>query len=130
MCYNNGRWGRTAATAAMVAVLSLLILLAAGSTSLYTLAEAQPISPDLDGAASLFSPTTDNTRGVELPLLTDRAPAAPTDCGLAWRVVPSPNLGAPDDVNLLGGVEAISANDVWAMGGYGNMTTLALHWDG
>ena len=54
--------------------------------------------------------------------------------GAKWRIVPSPS---PDDqVNALGGVAALSANDVWAVGySFGtqsesNIDTLILHWDG
>jgi hypothetical protein len=52
--------------------------------------------------------------------------------GTAWSIVPSPNVGTGS--NLLNGVSAVSANDVWAVGYYdvGGSTyrTLALHWDG
>src|SRR5262245_25461367 len=40
----------------------------------------------------------------------------PPTCGLAWRVVSSPNIGTAD--NSLSGVVALSENDVWAAGGY------------
>jgi cell division septation protein DedD len=49
-----------------------------------------------------------------------------------WNVVPSPNTGSPH--NYFYGVAAITSNDVWAVGGYGNLTTqaqqLIQHWDG
>jgi hypothetical protein len=54
-------------------------------------------------------------------------------CG-GWSVVPSPNRG-PND-NSLGGVAAVSANDVWVVGdrlvpGPSSITrTLVDHWDG
>jgi hypothetical protein len=52
--------------------------------------------------------------------------------GGAWNVVPSPNTGSPN--NYFYGVAAIASNDVWAVGGYGNLTTqaqqLIQHWDG
>ena len=44
-------------------------------------------------------------------------------CELAWRIVPSPNFGEFE--RELDGVEAISAQDVWAFGRGGVM-----HWDG
>jgi hypothetical protein len=53
--------------------------------------------------------------------------------GSAWKVVPSPN---PGDANLLTGVKAVSANDVWAVGYFanGNSTSTVRafieHWDG
>jgi hypothetical protein len=56
------------------------------------------------------------------------------DCGPDWNVVSSPNSG--DVSNLLNGVAAISANDVWAVGSWESVNgeapyhTLALHWDG
>src|SRR5579872_2779813 len=50
-------------------------------------------------------------------------------CG-GWTVVSSPNGGAD---NLLYGVTAISASDVWAVGGdinaHGNNQTLIEHWN-
>jgi hypothetical protein len=54
--------------------------------------------------------------------------------GTDWRVVPSPNPAASDDVEL-NGVVAVSANDVWAVGHSGNVCcvpyqTLIEHWDG
>lgn len=49
-----------------------------------------------------------------------------------WDIVSSPNTGSPH--NYFNGVAAIAANDVWAVGGYGNLTTqaqqLIQHWDG
>src|SRR5206468_9107024 len=36
--------------------------------------------------------------------------------GTAWSVVPSPNVGTGH--NVLNGVAAVSANDVWAVGTY------------
>jgi hypothetical protein len=52
--------------------------------------------------------------------------------GGAWNVVPSPNTGSPH--NYFYGVAAVASNDVWAVGGYGNLTThaqqLIQHWDG
>src|SRR5207249_2942832 len=49
-----------------------------------------------------------------------------------WSIVPSPN---PNTYNILGGVAAVAANDVWAVG-YSNTNgtspyrTMILHWDG
>src|SRR5579859_3924011 len=54
--------------------------------------------------------------------------------GASWNVVKSPNPGS--DVNILRGVTAISANDVWAVGSYisggisGPTRTLIEHWNG
>ena len=52
--------------------------------------------------------------------------------GSAWKIVGSPNDGAP---NWLYGVAALSRTDVWAVGSYTpdlgtHLQTLALHWDG
>ncbi|MEO8289177.1 MAG: S-layer homology domain-containing protein [Chloroflexota bacterium] len=55
--------------------------------------------------------------------------------GSAWSIVPSPNPGTPDKYAfILGGVSAVSTNDVWAVGeaflsGSG-WQTLIEHWDG
>jgi hypothetical protein len=53
--------------------------------------------------------------------------------GHSWKVIPSPNPGAGD--NLLSSVTAVSANNIWAVGGYSNMAigldkNLILHWNG
>jgi hypothetical protein len=52
--------------------------------------------------------------------------------GKKWSVVPSPSPGSP--YNALGGMTAVSANDIWAVGHYSGSTfvdqTLAEHWDG
>lgn len=58
--------------------------------------------------------------------------------GTAWSVVPSPSPGtAPRALNILNGVSADSAGDVWAVGqasvlinGVGCNQTLAERWDG
>src|SRR5207249_6707083 len=52
--------------------------------------------------------------------------------GAQWRVVPSPDQGSAS--NGLSSVSAVAANDVWAVGTYGNNNltgqTLIMHWDG
>src|SRR5205823_738207 len=54
------------------------------------------------------------------PTITDTPTRTPTpDCGQAWRVVSSPNIGSLSDI------AEISANDMWAVGG-----SQTLHWDG
>src|SRR3954454_23616981 len=59
-----------------------------------------------------------------VPAISPTTPPStpPPPCGLAWRMVPSPN------VVQLRGVAALATNDVWAVGGY--PTTLIVHWDG
>jgi hypothetical protein len=52
--------------------------------------------------------------------------------GTKWSVVPSPNVGTKS--NQLVAVDSISANDVWAVGGYTDAgdvrQSLIEHWDG
>jgi hypothetical protein len=56
--------------------------------------------------------------------------------GSSWKVVPSPNPGSAS--NILTGIEANSASDIWAVGGFSNTTpppfqevqTLVEHWNG
>ncbi len=51
--------------------------------------------------------------------------------GSAWNIVPSPNIAAGS--NVLNGIAAVSANDIWAVGDYYNAATyqtLIEHWDG
>ena len=54
--------------------------------------------------------------------------------GTTWKIVPSPNPGST--INSLHGAVAISTNDIWAMGYFGNSKsnltgqTLIEHWDG
>ena len=46
----------------------------------------------------------------------------------AGNAVTSPNVGT--DINLLLGVTAVSANDVWAVGAYSPDQTLIERWNG
>jgi hypothetical protein len=67
------------------------------------------------------------------PFNTAKRETAPSNiAGGGWNVVPSPDTGHPH--NYFNGVAAIAPNDVWAVGGYGNLTThaqpLIQHWDG
>ena len=58
-------------------------------------------------------------------------PPSSGDCGNAWRIISTPNVGSGN--SELYGVEVVSANDVWAVGRYSDATgykTLAMHWDG
>jgi hypothetical protein len=51
--------------------------------------------------------------------------------GASWSVVPAPDVGVSGDILL--GVAAVSANDVWAVGissTFGEAQALILHWDG
>src|SRR2546423_12176158 len=60
--------------------------------------------------------------------------------GTGWSTVPSPNPGTAQQCgdssysgNALAGVDAISSNDVWAVGsicGPGTARTLTVHWNG
>lgn len=51
--------------------------------------------------------------------------------GTRWTIVPSPNPISGSD-NFLKGVDAVSANDVWAVGSNGRPgnKTIILHWNG
>jgi hypothetical protein len=52
--------------------------------------------------------------------------------GTSWSIVPSPRVNPPEPLDTqsgLGGVAAISANDIWAVGEALNQT-LTEHWDG
>src|SRR5439155_26740366 len=65
------------------------------------------------------------------PLTTDppsgATPTPTQGCGPAWRLVDSPNSGSGN--NDLYGIAALSATDIWAVGGAGS-ETLTMHWDG
>ena len=63
------------------------------------------------------------------------SPSLANDCGLVWRVAPSPNGGT--DLNSLSDVDIVSPNDVWAVGyytvvdgTYHRYQAMAQHWDG
>ncbi|MGA7733200.1 MAG: S-layer homology domain-containing protein [Chloroflexia bacterium] len=58
------------------------------------------------------------------------SPTPPPPCGLAWRIVSSPNPGT--STNYLHDVVALSYDDVWSVGNYGGATrgVLVEHWDG
>ncbi|HYP38726.1 MAG TPA: S-layer homology domain-containing protein, partial [Chloroflexia bacterium] len=70
------------------------------------------------------------------PALQPTAPQAITplpdaSCHLDWQVVPSPNAGSQH--NYLTAIDALSPNDVWAVGYYtgtGRYHPLTQHWDG
>jgi hypothetical protein len=52
--------------------------------------------------------------------------------GIAWTIVPSPNVGSTDNLAL--SIDAVSTDNVWAVGYYidnrGVYRPLSLHWDG
>ena len=53
--------------------------------------------------------------------------------GVSWSIIPSPSPGAPDTFDVLLGVAALTANNVWAVGyeQRGPATpTLIEHWNG
>ena len=57
--------------------------------------------------------------------------SAPVSCPAEWRIVSSPNFGSGN--NELYGIDAVSTNDVWAVGRYDDQAgykTLAMHWNG
>src|SRR5687768_2955077 len=92
------------------------------------------------------TPTTSPATATPSPTPTPSPTATPTQPGPSvtpsptatsgpgpngvWNDIPSPNTGSPH--NYLNGVAAIAPADVWAVGGYGNLTTYAQqlihHW--
>ncbi len=87
------------------------------------------------------TPSATGTLALPSPVLTQPAPfysATPTatltpipSCGLAWRLVPSPNINVQN--NRLQAVTALAANDLWTVGfhvGFTYSQTLIEHWDG
>jgi hypothetical protein len=64
--------------------------------------------------------------------LTSLTTPTPPACGLAWRVVNSPNPSNSN--NPVGDVAAVSSNDVWMVGVYDDSNligrVLIMHWDG
>jgi len=61
--------------------------------------------------------------------------SSPSDCGLFWRVVPSSNPSPSSD--FFKGIDAISADDIWAVGYYNETVgaqqlarATAQHWNG
>jgi len=109
----------------LAALAILLVSLPAQAHSFGTSALSASRSPGIERVAQQSSPADK----------ASVAPAGPNDCGLLWRVVPSPN--GSTYINRLWGVAAIAANDVWAAGGYSNEVNnhelyqaMAQHWDG
>ena len=89
---------------------------------------------------ALFSSCgTSTTSSPATPIPSGRTPTAtstalptspPSTCG-AWSTVSSPKVGTSPI--FLNGVAALSTNDVWAVGSYGNgqsSLTLVEHWNG
>lgn len=75
---------------------------------------------------ALFLPGWTGASAATLPQHTHLT----SQCG-AWSQVASPNVGT--SYNVLNGVAAISAQNVWAVGAYGNgngSLTLVEHWNG
>jgi hypothetical protein len=63
------------------------------------------------------------------------APRVPTNCDSTFHVINSPNPGTAYNVVSNNGMAALSSNDIWAVGGYGDALTgpdrtLAMRWDG
>ena len=100
-----------------------------GKRNLLFLIAALFLLPDLSAKPQLASSVLNQ----ESLLNTAKRQNKPLDPkGGGWNIVPSPNTGSPH--NYFYGVTAITANDVWAVGGYGNLTTqaqqLIQHWNG
>jgi hypothetical protein len=85
------------------------------------------------GLAAL-SPTNVWAVGVQADSDHDaNVPAAQHWDGTTWSFVPVPNPTSDASPDLLTGIAAISANDVWAVGSHhvsGAIQTLTEHWDG
>jgi len=81
------------------------------------------------GAGGSTSQAQRGAQQVQLSPGGTRLTEQPQDCGLVWRVVPSPNSAARD---FLAGLYAVSANDIWATGNYysPNPHGMMLHWNG
>ena len=94
--------------------------LAGGLTGLAVYSESGATTPTPTRTASA-NPSTPT------PSLTATLTPA---CGLAWRTVGSPNIGAQS--NLLYGMATVAATDIWAVGFYTNIRhkTLIEHWNG
>ena len=109
----------------LAALAILLVSLPAQAHSFGTSALSVNRFPGIERVAQQSSPADK----------ASAAPAGPNDCGLLWRVVPSPN--GSTNINRLWGVAAIAANDIWAAGAYSNEVNnhelyqaMAQHWDG
>src|SRR5205823_10626504 len=100
-----------------IAVLGALLTMLAGARA-WDLVSANVPSPPLPPAEATATRT---------PTPTLTATYTPPPCGLAWRVVPSPNFSG--EYNNLDGIAATSPNDVWAVG-YHSRVPLIARWDG
>lgn len=100
-------------------------------------------SPDGDGRRSMLNAvagiSSDDVWAVGLKTPPDSgAPQTLVEHwdGLRWNIVPSPNRPGRGAQNVLHGVTAVAADDVWAVGYSVDLdsptiySTLALHWDG
>jgi hypothetical protein len=90
--------------------------------------------PPTNAAAAAIAPV-DGTEEITPASQSGQAPLTtptPLDCGLAWRVVNSPNPSTSN--NPLNDVAAISSNDAWAVGVYDDSNligrVLIMRWDG
>jgi hypothetical protein len=86
--------------------------------------------PDLSSKPQAVTPASDGDYSGSNTAKRQTGIFSPAGGG--WNIVPSPNTGSPH--NYFYGVKAIASNDVWAVGGYGNLTThaqqLIQHWNG
>ncbi|HEX9990875.1 MAG TPA: S-layer homology domain-containing protein [Chloroflexia bacterium] len=103
---------------AMIAGLLLVLIL--GFALLTGDAGAQQPAPSRPGVAASHILPVPIATGTPLPV-----------CGLAWRIVPSPSTGG--DSHSLSSVAVVSADDIWAVGGYwagSGYRTEILHYTG
>src|SRR5438552_11427354 len=101
--------------------LALPALLLAGLLLITQRASAQAPPAELPSPSTHSQPQNTST---STPTPT---PTAIPPCGLAWRAVAIPN--PTSNYSQLNGIEAVSTNDVWAVG-YTDTRTLTMRWNG
>src|SRR5437868_6117405 len=86
-----------------------------------------------NGVSAPNATPTDTPADTSTDTPTDTPTNTPTttptpDCSPPWRLVDSPNPHSTE--NVLYGADAVSVNDIWAVGEHSANRTLTLHWDG
>ena len=90
------------------------------------------MSAQLQGRVIRWTPVITNECATETPTSTPTITLTPTPtqtCPTSWVAAPSPTWSGTGSDQLTG-VDALSPNDVWAVGATSGYTGMVQHWDG
>ncbi len=90
------------------------------------------VSAQLQGRVIRWTPVITNECATETPTPTPTITLTPTPtqtCPTSWVAAPSPTWSGTGS-DQLAGVDAVSSNDVWAVGATSQSSGILQHWDG